>query len=135
LQRTDVRPFTDKQIELAMIFADQAVIAIENVRLFDVVHARTEELSESLLQQPPRSLAAQPSISSRCCKRSLNQLVAFVAPPMSSARLSKRHRALVCRTKTLPARHLTDRETLRSAFRLELDRGHAKAGQAVANAL
>jgi GAF domain-containing protein len=51
LQRRKVQPFTDKQIELATTFADQAVIAIENVRLFDEVQARTEELSESLQQQ------------------------------------------------------------------------------------
>src|SRR5262249_46008335 len=49
--RSDVRPFTDKQIELVETFADQAVIAIENVRLFDEVQARTRELSESLQQQ------------------------------------------------------------------------------------
>src|SRR5215831_3480840 len=51
LRRTEARPFTAKQIELATTFADQAVIAIENVRLFDEVQARTEELSESLRQQ------------------------------------------------------------------------------------
>jgi GAF domain-containing protein len=51
LMRTSVRPFTDKQMELVTTFADQAVIAIENVRLFDDVQRRTEELSESLQQQ------------------------------------------------------------------------------------
>ncbi|MDH2406121.1 GAF domain-containing protein [Bradyrhizobium sp. SSUT18] len=48
LLRRTMRPFTDKQVELVTTFADQAVIAIENVRLFDEVQARTKELAASL---------------------------------------------------------------------------------------
>jgi two-component system, NtrC family, sensor kinase len=75
LTRSSVRPFSDKQIELVSIFADQAVIAIENVRLFESVEARTRELTKSLEDLR----AAQDRLVQTQKLASLGQLTAGIA--------------------------------------------------------
>ena len=75
LTRQVVQPFTKRQIELVEIFADQAVIAIQNVRLFDQVQARTKELVASL----DELRAAQDRLIQTEKLASLGQLTAGIA--------------------------------------------------------
>jgi GAF domain-containing protein len=75
LQRKTVRPFADKQIELVESFADQAAIAIENVRLFEAEQQRTRELAQSLQELQ----SAQDRLVQTQKLASLGQLTAGIA--------------------------------------------------------
>ncbi|MBI2554546.1 MAG: GAF domain-containing protein, partial [Candidatus Rokubacteria bacterium] len=76
IRRTEVRPFSEKQIELVKTFADQAVIAIENVRLFQELQARTRDLARSVEELKALGEVSQAVTSTLDLERVLTTVVA-----------------------------------------------------------
>ena len=85
VMRRAPKPFTDRQIELAETFADQAVIAIENVRLFDEVQTRTRDLAESFNNKPPPRMSLRRSVDRRSICRTVLDALIETAARMSDA--------------------------------------------------
>ena len=125
IRRTDVRPFTDRQVDLLKIFADQAVIAIENTRLFEAEQASKRELSDALEQQ-----TATGEILNVISRSPTTVEPVFAAIVESSVRLCGANYGAVARLEG-DARHLvadygmTPRwnETVNRIFPQELTRG------------
>ena len=91
INRAEPGPFTQRQIELVQTFADQAVIALENARLFDEVQARTRDLQEALQQQ-----TATADVLKVISRSAFDLQAVFDAVVASAVELTAAHSGTIC---------------------------------------
>ena len=103
LTRSEVRPFTDKQIELVTTFADQAAIAIENVRLFDEIQDKNRQLATGEREQVPVRLQHEPR-AAHAAQRYYRPTEMMVTTRHGSAPRRRRSRSTRAPRRHAPAR-------------------------------
>jgi PAS domain S-box-containing protein len=130
--RGEVRPFTDKQISLMETFADQAVIAIENVRLFQELQARTRELARSVEELRALSEVGQ-AVSSTLVLDTVLDTIAARAAQLSAAQWGLIYEYDETKLEFhLRASHRLDEEFVRVVRAAPIRLGEGVAGKAAA---
>jgi len=132
IRRTEVKPFSDKQVALLKTFSDQAVIAIENVRLFQELQVRNRDLTEALEQQTATSEVLRVISSSPTDVQPVFDTIVQSATRLCEASFGTAHR-FDGQLITLDAQHNMTPEELESAkqrFPTSATRGTA-VGRAV----
>jgi PAS domain S-box-containing protein len=136
IYRLEVRPFTDKQISLVETFADQAVIAVENVRLFKELEARNRELTDTLEQQTATGEILRVISSSPTDVQPVFETIAKNARALcdSDSAGVYTYDGKIIRLETLDNANPAQTNALRQAYPMPANRGHV-TGRAIATGL
>jgi two-component system, NtrC family, sensor kinase len=130
LYKVEVQPFTDQQIALLQTFADQAVIAIENVRLFTELQARTAELTRSVGELTALGEVSQALSSTLDVEAVLNTIVSRASQLAGAAGCSIYEYNETAKQSKLRATHIYDSEFVEALQATPLRKGEGLMGRA-----